>query len=43
MKQTLMGAFAEAAIADYHLSFADQGKQLPFSVCSKQTEVYILL
>jgi hypothetical protein len=37
-----MNKFAEEAIVDYLLSFADQGKnKLPFSVsvCSKQTEV----
>jgi hypothetical protein len=36
-----MSLFAETAIVDYRLSFADQGKQLPFSVsvCDKQTEV----
>jgi hypothetical protein len=27
-----MGTFAEKAIVDYRLSFADQGKKLPFSV-----------
>jgi hypothetical protein len=34
-----MGTFAETAIVDYRLSFADQGKQTSVSVCSKQTEV----
>jgi hypothetical protein len=36
-----MGKFAETAILDYRLSFADHGKQTSFSVsvCSKQTEV----
>ncbi len=36
-----MGRFAETAIVDYRLSFANQGKQPPFSVCvcCKQTEV----
>jgi hypothetical protein len=32
-----MGTFAETAIVDYHLSFADQGKQNSVSVFSKQT------
>jgi hypothetical protein len=27
-----MGKFAETAIIDYHLWFAAQGKQLPFSI-----------
>jgi hypothetical protein len=33
-----MGLFAETAIIDYPLSFADQGKQIPFSVsvCNKR-------
>jgi hypothetical protein len=36
-----MGTFAKTAIVDYHLSFANQGKQTLFSVSvgSKQTEV----
>ncbi len=36
-----MGTFAEITITDYHLSFADQEKLIPFpvSICSKQTEV----
>ncbi len=34
-----MGKFAETANADYHLLFADQGKQTSVSVCSKETEV----
>jgi hypothetical protein len=37
-----MGTFAETAIVDYRLSFADQKtNKLPFtvSICSKQTEV----
>jgi hypothetical protein len=29
-----MGTFAETGIVDYHLSFAEQGKQT--SVCSKK-------
>jgi hypothetical protein len=35
-----MGTFAETALVDYCLSFADQGKQILFSVSvgSKQTE-----
>jgi hypothetical protein len=33
---------AETGIVDYHLSFADQGKQTSVfrSICSKQTEVF---
>jgi hypothetical protein len=34
-----MGSSAETAIVDYHLSFADQGKQTSVFICSKQTEV----
>jgi hypothetical protein len=41
-KQTLMGTFSKAAITDYHLSFADQGKQTS-DFRSKQTEVGIFL
>jgi hypothetical protein len=33
--------FAETANVNYRLSFADQGKKLPFSVCKKQTEVAV--
>jgi hypothetical protein len=34
--------FAETEIVDYCLSFADEGKKIPFSVsvCSKHTEVF---
>jgi hypothetical protein len=33
-----MGTFAEIAIIDYHLSFADQGKHTPvFCFCLLQT------
>jgi hypothetical protein len=38
-----MDTFAETANVDYRLSFADQGNKLPFSVCSKQTEVAVFL
>jgi hypothetical protein len=36
-----MGIFAETAIFDYRLLFADQGKEtfVFVSVCSKQTQV----
>jgi hypothetical protein len=34
-----MGTFAETAIVDYRLEFAEQGKQTFLSVCNKQTEV----
>jgi hypothetical protein len=34
-----MGTFAKTAVVDYHLLFADQGKQTSVSVCSKQTEI----
>jgi hypothetical protein len=36
-----METFAETAIVDYRLLFADQGKQTSISIsdCSKQTEV----
>jgi hypothetical protein len=36
-----MGMFAETAVVDYRLSFADQGKKFPFSasVCRIHTEV----
>jgi hypothetical protein len=36
-----MGMFAETAIVDYRLSFADQGNKLLYSVsiCIKQMEV----
>jgi hypothetical protein len=37
----LMGMFAETANVDYHLLFADQGKQTSVSACSKQMEVAI--
>jgi hypothetical protein len=36
-----MGMFAGTAVVDYCLSFADHGKELPFSICSKQTEVAV--
>jgi hypothetical protein len=43
-----MGMFAETSNVDYHLSFADQGRQtfvfhfpFPFSICSKQKEIAI--
>jgi hypothetical protein len=44
-----MGTFAETAIVDYRLSFADQGKQtsvffsilFPFFICRKQMEVAV--
>jgi hypothetical protein len=47
-----MSTFAETAIVDYRLLFANQGKQLPFrfaankqkfavSVCRKQMEVAV--
>jgi hypothetical protein len=36
-----MGTFAETAIVNYHLLFANQGNKLlvSVSVCSKQTDV----
>jgi hypothetical protein len=34
-----MGTYAETAIVDYRLSFADQEKQTFVSICSKQIEV----
>jgi hypothetical protein len=36
-----MGTFAEIAIVDYRLSFADQGKQNSVSVCSKHMEIAV--
>jgi hypothetical protein len=33
-----MGMFAETAIVDYRLSFADQEIRLPFSFAAKKTE-----
>jgi hypothetical protein len=38
-----MGTIAEIAKVGYRLSFADQGKTIPFSVfvCSKQTKVAV--
>jgi hypothetical protein len=37
-----MGKFAETAIVDYRLSFANQGKLLfSVSVCSKETKAAI--
>jgi hypothetical protein len=33
-----MGMFAETAIIDYHLSFAEEGKQISiFHLCLQQT------
>jgi hypothetical protein len=32
-----MGTFAETAIVDYHLTFADQGKTFLFRSCFQQT------
>jgi hypothetical protein len=37
-----MGLFAETAIVDLHLSFADQGKQTSISLCSKQMEIFCI-
>jgi hypothetical protein len=34
-----MGTFAETAIVNYHLSFADQGKQTSIFLLQQQTEV----
>jgi hypothetical protein len=38
-----MGTFAETAVVDYRLSFADQGKQTFVSLYSKRTEVGVAI
>jgi hypothetical protein len=38
-----MGTFAETANVDYHLSFAEQEKRLPFSVSSVFCMPYIYM
>ncbi len=38
-----MGTFAETANVDYHLSFADQGKQTPVFRCLAANEIYLLI